>query len=107
MMREIGYWDAVAWVSLFLVFFIISYFFLGKRRKTEKTDEFLCGEEFDYSTPAHNFFYGFESSLGPIFNVWRRFHSEVINEYVAWILVFGLFSLIMFSLMLILEVNVV
>ncbi|MFH1447815.1 MAG: hypothetical protein ABIG39_03040 [Candidatus Micrarchaeota archaeon] len=106
MMRDIGYWDALAWGSLFMLFVLVAYILL--RRKGERgTEEFLCGESFEYKTPAHHFFFGFERTLEPLFRAVRRFHSEIINEYVAWLLIFSLLTFIALGLMVILEVNVV
>ena len=106
MMKDIGYWDALAWGSLFALLLILAYLLLG-RRKQRETEEFLCGEEFEYSTPAHNFFYGFEKTLGGLFRFGRRFHSEIPNEYVAWVLIFALFASLLFVIMFMLGVKVI
>lgn len=107
MMESIGYWNALAWGSLFGVLLLIAYLALGKRGTGRETEEFLCGESFEYRTPAHNFFFGFEKSLERFFRAGERFHSDIINEYVAWMLVFALVSLLAFVLMFILGVGVI
>jgi hypothetical protein len=106
MMKDIGYWDALAWGSLFAILIILAYLLLG-RRKQRETEEFLCGEEFEYTTPAHNFFYGFEKTLEPIFKTWRRFHAEIINEYVAWVLMFALLVSMLLILMFVMRVRII
>ncbi len=106
MIKDIGYWDALAWGSLFAVLLILAYLLLG-RRKQRETKEFLCGEEFEYTTPAHDFFYGFEKTLGPIFAAGRRFHAEIINEYVAWVLMFALLVSMLLILMFVMRVRII
>ena len=98
MMKDIGYWDALAWGSLFALFLVIAYL-LVRRKPERKADAFLCGESYEYTTPAHHFFFGFEKSLAPLFSAWERFHAGVINEYVAWVLIFGLIVSLLFILM--------
>jgi hypothetical protein len=97
-MEAIGYWDALAYASLFLVILALAYLLLG-RRKTRVAPEFLSGESYEYKTPAHNFFYGFERSLSRLFSINERFHSGIINEYVAWLLVFGAIATLLFIAM--------
>jgi hypothetical protein len=106
LMRDIGYWDALAWGSLFLVLLLLLYLLLG-RKKGRTAPEFLSGEAYDSPTPAYSFFYGFERVLAPIFHVNERFHSNVINEYVAWLLMFALLSTVAFIAMHLLGLRVI
>ena len=107
MMKDIGYWDVLAWGSMFALILILAYLLLGRRKKTRETNEFLCGEEFEYTTPAHDFFYGFEKTLGPVFAAGRRFHAEIINEYVAWVLIFALLVSVLLILMFVMRVKII
>lgn len=105
MMKDIGYWDALTWGSLFALILLVAYLVLRRKKSERETDEFLCGESYEYKTPAHEFFFGFEKTLEPLFAAWKRFHSNIINEYVAWLLVFAAVCSILFILMFIMGVR--
>ncbi|MFH0817908.1 MAG: hypothetical protein V1909_04715 [Candidatus Micrarchaeota archaeon] len=101
LMRDIGYWDALAWAALFGVVLLLAYLLLRRHRNERETEAFLCGESFEYSTPPNDFFFGFEKVLEPLFKAWGRFQAGVINEYVAWVIIFALLSVFLFILMFI------
>jgi hypothetical protein len=107
MMRDIGYWDALAWGSLFSLLLLLAYFLFVYKRKERETEAFLCGESFEYRTPAHNFFFGFEKTLGGFFRMGKRFHSEMPNEYVAWMLAFGLIASLLLLAMFLMGVRTI
>ncbi len=107
MMRDIGYWDALVWSSLFILALLIAYLLLRRKKTEREADAFLCGESFEYTTPPNDFFFGFEKTLSRIFGGNERFHSNIINEYVAWLLVFAALSSLVFIAMYLLGVKAI
>lgn len=107
LMRDVGYWDALAWGSLFLLLLLVAYLLLRRKKNERETEYFLCGETGEYRTPAHNFFFGFEKTLEKLFGATERFHSNMINEYVAWLLVFALLASLLFIAMYVMRLRVI
>ncbi|MFH1470429.1 MAG: hypothetical protein ABIF01_01665 [Candidatus Micrarchaeota archaeon] len=107
LMKDVGYWDALAWGSLFTLVLLLAYVLLRRKKNERETESFLSGESYDYSTPPNDFFYGFEKTLSWLFRGNDRFHSNVINEYVAWLLVFAAICSVLFIWMFLLGVRVV
>ncbi|MCX6777468.1 MAG: hypothetical protein NT157_01120 [Candidatus Micrarchaeota archaeon] len=100
MMELLGYWDAFTWGCVLTALFCLAYLIFSFRSNEREIKEtFLSGEDIEYSTPIYGFFYGFEKALAPLFHSEERFHSEIIHEYVAYLLIFSLIALIIFLYM--------
>jgi len=87
MIEQFGYWDALLWSALFALFVALAWLFLGTR-KMRKAKPFLCGEEFEYSTPVNRFYSGFSESIQGFVNASTAYQSGSLNDYVSYAVVF-------------------
>ena len=87
MIGPFGYWDAVLWSTLFALL-VAALWILFNPGKLRKVNQYLCGEEMEYSTPISGFYDAFEEALGSYIRSIRAYQSGSINDYIAYIVTF-------------------
>ena len=88
MIGPFGYWDAVVWSALFALLVAVLWL-LFNPGKPRRVNQFLCGEEMDYSTPIKGFYGAFEENLSAYFRTIREYQSGCINDYAAYVITFA------------------
>jgi len=85
-----GYWDPIAWLIVFIVSVIIAYIvrsFGKKSYRKESAEPFFSGVELpDDKThvKASNIYWGFIESMKGYYDIMKRMHDGIINNYIAW-----------------------
>ena len=85
-----GYWDAVAWIVAFIVIAVVVYIIRGLGRRDFRKDSaepFFSGVELPTEkthVKASNIYGEFTDSLKGYYNVMKKMHDGIINNYIAW-----------------------
>jgi len=92
-----GYWSPIVWVIAFVVAFLIVYILWGmgerKHKKGEQTKPFISGTEEPSKQEVHvrggNVYWGFTEVLKGYYNLMKKMHTGIINDYVLWFIGIG------------------
>ncbi|MCD6236729.1 MAG: hydrogenase [Thermoplasmata archaeon] len=104
-----GYWDPLIWLLAFVVAILIVYIIRAFGRSDykggEQTKPFLSGMDAPDEDALHiragNIYWGFMQALEGYYDVLRKYHTGIVNDYVAW---FVGVSVILFVIFFIVEV---
>lgn len=87
-----GYWSPIVWLIAFIVAFLIAYILWGlgekKHKKGEQAKPFISGVEEPSKGEVHvrggNVYWGFTEALKGYYNLMKKMHTGVLNDYVLW-----------------------
>ncbi|KAA0002873.1 MAG: hydrogenase [Thermoplasmata archaeon] len=87
-----GYWSPIVWIIAFIVAFLIAYILWGmgekKYKKGEQAKPFISGTEEPPKGEVHvrggNVYWGFTEALKGYYNLMKKMHTGIINDYVLW-----------------------
>ena len=87
-----GYWDPLLWILVLIVATLIAYIIRGFGRRDYKGGEqskpFLSGmdvpDEKELHIRAGNIYWGFMEALEGYYDIMKKIHTGVVNDYVAW-----------------------
>ena len=95
-----GYWDAIAWIVAFIVICIVVYIIrgFGKREHRKEAEEpFFSGVELPdekMHVKASNIYWGFIESMKGYYDVMKKMHDGIINNYISWFIFIAVLLLI-------------
>ena len=99
-----GIWNPLMWILVFLIALSITYaiYLLGNKKRKQGMQEevFLSGnkEIYDVHVKASNIGWGFLEALKGYYDVMRRMHNGIINDYIGWYL--GIMAVMLLIFML-------
>ncbi|MCD6474420.1 MAG: hydrogenase [Thermoplasmata archaeon] len=95
-----GYWDAIAWIVAFIVICIVVYIIrsMGKKEHRKEAEEpFFSGVELPdekVHVKASNIYWGFIESMKGYYDVMKKMHDGIINNYISWFVFIAVLLLI-------------
>lgn len=100
-----GFWSPIVWVILALGICAIAFavWLQGRRtykRGTEQEEPFLSGEKAPEGAGVGgtHLYWGFAEALRPLFSRLSAFHSGFVGDYVGWLLVVLVISILVVML---------
>jgi len=99
-----GYWNPLIWILAFavavLIVYIIRAFGRADYKGGEQTKPFLSGMDTHDENALHiragNIYWGFMQALEGYYDVLKKNHTGIINDYVAWFVAVSAILLIVF-----------